>query len=177
MTPNVPESNNDSSSVSIGDKQQPPFQFRPRAQSFREGGIVSRVVITNAVPQQTELFIQPAKRDLPTRKTLIDTFVERNDQYWVCVIIYICFYYLFIFNLQQNRVDVKIDVPFTDHSHIIGRQGRNTQDVMRRTGCHIHFPDSNKNRDNEKSNQVGGKCIYLFLFNFVGDNRGCTGSS
>jgi hypothetical protein len=88
MTPNVPECSNDSSSVSVVvDKQQPPFQFRPRAQSFREGGIVSRVVITNAVPQQTELFIQPAKRDLPTRKTLIDTFVERNDQYWVCVFI------------------------------------------------------------------------------------------
>jgi protein bicaudal C len=57
--------------------------------------------------------------------------------------------------LQQNRIDLKIDVPFTDHSHIIGRQGKNTQAVMKRTGCHIHFPDSNKNRENDKSNQVG----------------------
>ena len=47
-----------------------------------------------------------------------------------------------------------MDVPFTDHSHIIGRGGKNTQDVMKQTACHIHFPDSNKNHDSDKSNQV-----------------------
>jgi protein bicaudal C len=67
---------------------------------------------------------------------LLDTFIERDETYW------------------QSRVTLKIDVPFTDHSHIIGRQGRNTQRVMKETGCHIHFPDSNKNQDMDKSNQV-----------------------
>ena len=55
---------------------------------------------------------------------------------------------------QQARVDLKIDVPFTEHSHIIGRQGRNTQAVMKATDAHVHFPDSNKAEAGEKSNQV-----------------------
>ncbi|MEO0438709.1 MAG: KH domain-containing protein, partial [Pseudomonadota bacterium] len=62
--------------------------------------------------------------------------MERNDAYW------------------ETRVTLKIDVPFTDHSHIIGRQGKNTQKVMKDTQCHIHFPDSNKNTAMDKSNQV-----------------------
>lgn len=72
----------------------------------------------------------------PQRRTLIDTFVTRDPAYW------------------QTRVTLKIDVPFTDHSHIIGRQGKNTQKVMKDTQCHIHFPDSNKSQECEKSNQV-----------------------
>lgn len=57
-------------------------------------------------------------------------------------------------NFQHNRVTIKIDVAFTDHSHIIGKQGRNTQLAMKQTACHIHFPDSNRNPDLEKSNMV-----------------------
>ncbi len=60
---------------------------------------------------------------------------------------------------QQNRVTLKLDVSFTDHSHIIGRGGKNTQEIMRDTACHIHFPDANKDRDNDKSNQVNRRRV------------------
>lgn len=72
---------------------------------------------------------------------------------------------------------MKLDVSYTEHSHIIGKGGltikvRNQffkyhiiymiiemhaqflQKVMDETGCHIHFPDSNRSNPNEKSNQV-----------------------
>ncbi|XP_076365853.1 protein bicaudal C homolog 1-like [Tachypleus tridentatus] len=47
-----------------------------------------------------------------------------------------------------------MDISYTDHSHIIGKGGKNIQRVMDETGCHIHFPDSNRNSLNNKSNQV-----------------------
>ncbi|KAF8566724.1 hypothetical protein P879_05070 [Paragonimus westermani] len=53
-----------------------------------------------------------------------------------------------------NRVTLKIDVPHTDHSHVIGRGGRNIKAVMFETQCHVHFPDSNRTSLVEKSNQV-----------------------
>ncbi|TGZ67984.1 hypothetical protein CRM22_004503 [Opisthorchis felineus] len=55
---------------------------------------------------------------------------------------------------RSNRVTLKIDVPYTDHSHVIGRGGRNIKSVMLATQCHIHFPDLNKTNLVEKSNQV-----------------------
>ncbi|XP_013794832.1 protein bicaudal C homolog 1-B-like isoform X2 [Limulus polyphemus] len=55
---------------------------------------------------------------------------------------------------QRNRVTLKMDISHTDHSHIIGKGGNNIQKVMDETGCHIHFPDSNRNSLAEKSNQV-----------------------
>jgi len=55
---------------------------------------------------------------------------------------------------MQYRVTLKMDVSFTDHSHIIGKGGRSIQSVMNDTGCHIHFPDSNRTNTFEKSNQV-----------------------
>ncbi|KAK9505694.1 hypothetical protein O3M35_009686 [Rhynocoris fuscipes] len=55
---------------------------------------------------------------------------------------------------KSNRVNMKIDVSYTDHSHIIGRGGLTIKKVMEDTGCHIHFPDSNRNNAHEKSNQV-----------------------
>lgn len=61
---------------------------------------------------------------------------------------------LSVLETRHTRVTLKIDVAFTDHSHIIGKHGRNTQQVMKETGCHIHFPDSNRNPDLEKSNMV-----------------------
>lgn len=60
---------------------------------------------------------------------------------------------------------LKIDVAFTDHSHIIGKHGRNTQQVMKETGCHIHFPDSNRDPNLEKSNMVS---VYDILMEFMG---------
>ncbi|GLD75002.1 protein bicaudal C homolog 1, partial [Lates japonicus] len=47
-----------------------------------------------------------------------------------------------------------MDVSHTEHSHVIGKGGNNIKRVMEETGCHIHFPDSNRNNQTEKSNQV-----------------------
>ncbi|XP_046492810.1 protein bicaudal C isoform X1 [Neodiprion pinetum] len=55
---------------------------------------------------------------------------------------------------QSNRVTMKLDVSYTDHSHIIGKGGLTIKRVMEETGCHIHFPDSNRSNAQEKSNQV-----------------------
>lgn len=59
------------------------------------------------------------------------------------------------FDFQSNRVTLKMDVSHTEHSHVIGKGGNNIKKVMEVTGCHIHFPDSNRNNQAEKSNQVG----------------------
>ena len=55
---------------------------------------------------------------------------------------------------RKTRVTLKMDVAFTDHSHVIGKGGRTIQRVMDGTGCHIHFPDSNRTNIYQKSNQV-----------------------
>ena len=55
---------------------------------------------------------------------------------------------------KTRRVTMKMDVSYTDHSHIIGKGGNTIRRVMSETGCHIHFPDSNRSNPNEKSNQV-----------------------
>lgn len=49
---------------------------------------------------------------------------------------------------------MKMDVSYTDHSHIIGKEGRSIKRVMEETQCHVHFPDSNRSNPTEKSNQV-----------------------
>ncbi|XP_029636770.1 protein bicaudal C homolog 1-A isoform X1 [Octopus sinensis] len=60
-----------------------------------------------------------------------------------------------ILDTKGNRVTLKMDVSHTDHSHVIGKGGNNIKKVMQGTGCHIHFPDSNRgNNVQEKSNQV-----------------------
>ncbi|MCP9265845.1 Protein bicaudal C-like protein 1 [Dirofilaria immitis] len=56
--------------------------------------------------------------------------------------------------LQRDKISLRIEIPHCDHSKIIGRKGKNTQDIMRDTMCHIHFPDSNRIHDMEKNNQV-----------------------
>lgn len=55
---------------------------------------------------------------------------------------------------KTNRVTMKMDVSYTDHSHVIGKGGNTIRRVMAETSCHIHFPDSNRSNPNEKSNQV-----------------------
>ncbi|XP_014246795.1 protein bicaudal C homolog 1-B isoform X2 [Cimex lectularius] len=55
---------------------------------------------------------------------------------------------------KGNRVNMKIDVSYTEHSHIIGKGGLTIKRVMEETACHIHFPDSNRSNPVEKSNQV-----------------------
>lgn len=59
-----------------------------------------------------------------------------------------------VLDTRCNRVTMKLDVSYTDHSHIIGKGGQIIRKVMEETGCHIHFPDSNRNNPLEKSNQV-----------------------
>ncbi|XP_032519361.1 protein bicaudal C homolog 1 [Danaus plexippus] len=59
-----------------------------------------------------------------------------------------------LLDTRSNRVTMKIDVSYTDHSHIIGKGGLTIKRVMEDTGCHIHFPDSNRTSAQEKSNQV-----------------------
>jgi protein bicaudal C len=53
-----------------------------------------------------------------------------------------------------NRVTMKMDISYTDHSHIIGKGGLSIKRVMEETQCHVHFPDSNRSNPMEKSNQV-----------------------
>ncbi|XP_078453783.1 protein bicaudal C homolog 1 isoform X2 [Lampetra planeri] len=59
-----------------------------------------------------------------------------------------------VLDTKSNRVTLKMDVSHTEHSHVIGKGGANIQRVMANTGCHIHFPDSNRGSQAEKSNQV-----------------------
>uniref|UniRef100_A0A670ZSH5 BicC family RNA binding protein 1 n=1 Tax=Pseudonaja textilis TaxID=8673 RepID=A0A670ZSH5_PSETE len=59
-----------------------------------------------------------------------------------------------VLDTKSNRVTLKMDVSHTEHSHVIGKGGNNIKKVMEETGCHIHFPDSNRNNQAEKSNQV-----------------------
>ncbi|CAI8029150.1 Protein bicaudal C homolog 1-B [Geodia barretti] len=55
---------------------------------------------------------------------------------------------------KSERITLKIDVPFSEHSHVIGKEGANIKKVHEETKCHIHFPDSNRSLHTDKSNQV-----------------------
>ncbi|XP_061691639.1 bicaudal C homolog 2 [Syngnathoides biaculeatus] len=60
-----------------------------------------------------------------------------------------------VLETRANKVTLKMDVAYTEHSHVIGKGGGNIKKVMEVTSCHIHFPDSNRhNAAAEKSNQV-----------------------
>ena len=67
----------------------------------------------------------------------------------------------------NSRVTMKMDVSYTDHSHIIGKGGNTIRRVMAETNCHIHFPDSNRSNPNEKSNQVRGTLIIMIMIIMV----------
>ena len=55
----------------------------------------------------------------------------------------------------MDRATLKIEIPFTDHAHCIGRQGNQIQRIMSNTDTHIHFPDGNRDPNSTiKSNQV-----------------------
>ncbi|CAF1246073.1 unnamed protein product [Rotaria sordida] len=55
---------------------------------------------------------------------------------------------------NMERATFKIEIPFTDHAHCIGRQGNQIQSIMLATDTHIHFPDGNREPNGTKSNQV-----------------------
>lgn len=55
---------------------------------------------------------------------------------------------------NMERATLKVEIPFTDHAHCIGRQGNQIQSIMSATDTHIHFPDGNREPNGTKSNQV-----------------------
>ncbi|CAF1414330.1 unnamed protein product [Adineta ricciae] len=55
---------------------------------------------------------------------------------------------------NMDRATLKVEIPFTDHAHCIGRQGNQIQSIMSATDTHIHFPDGNREPNGTKSNQV-----------------------
>ncbi|XP_056239152.1 bicaudal C homolog 2 isoform X1 [Seriola aureovittata] len=60
-----------------------------------------------------------------------------------------------VLETRVNKVTLKMDVAYTEHSHVIGKGGGNIKKVMEVTSCHIHFPDSNRHSaTGDKSNQV-----------------------
>ncbi|CAL1289727.1 unnamed protein product [Larinioides sclopetarius] len=67
-----------------------------------------------------------------------------------------------VLDTKKNRVTLKMDVSHSDHSYIIGKGGFKIQQVMEETGCHIHFPDSNRNSTAEKSNQELLPLVFTF---------------
>ena len=56
---------------------------------------------------------------------------------------------------------------FTYHSHVIGKGGNNIKKVMEETGCHIHFPDSNRANSGELLSVLLPLPIYPLLW-FLG---------
>nr|XP_020498295.1 protein bicaudal C homolog 1-B-like isoform X2 [Labrus bergylta] len=60
-----------------------------------------------------------------------------------------------VLETRVNKVTLKMDVAYTEHSHVIGKGGGNIKKVMEVTSCHIHFPDSNRHSaTGEKASQV-----------------------
>eukprot|EP00731_Ephydatia_muelleri_P025842 Em0017g925a len=56
---------------------------------------------------------------------------------------------------KSSRITLKIDIPYSEHSHVIGKEGVNIKRVHEESKCHIHFPDTNHaTRKGEKCNQV-----------------------
>ena len=56
---------------------------------------------------------------------------------------------------KSSRITLKIDIPYSEHSHVIGKEGVNIKRVHDESKCHIHFPDTNRTvRKGEKCNQV-----------------------
>ena len=54
-----------------------------------------------------------------------------------------------------------MEICHTEHSHIIGKAGNNIKNVMSATGCHIHFPDSNRSTSS-MSDKISQVCGYLW---------------
>ncbi|KAH0518177.1 Protein bicaudal C-like protein 1 [Microtus ochrogaster] len=73
-----------------------------------------------------------------------------------------------VLDTKSNRVTLKMDVSHTEHSHVIGKGGNNIKKVMEETGCHIHFPDSNRNNQAEKSNQELLPLVLMFELPIAG---------
>jgi len=49
-----------------------------------------------------------------------------------------------LFDVRANRVTLRVNVPHEHHFFVIGKKGANMKRVMSLTGCHVHFPDTNR---------------------------------
>ena len=65
-----------------------------------------------------------------------------------------CQFSSFCVVVQLLRVTLKMEICHTEHSYIIGKAGNNIRNVMKATGCHVHFPDCNRSMCADKSSQV-----------------------
>lgn len=54
---------------------------------------------------------------------------------------------------HRDKMTFNIDVPYIDHSYIIGKDGSRIKMLSLETGCHIHLPDCNKT-SGKKSNKL-----------------------
>lgn len=54
---------------------------------------------------------------------------------------------------HRDKMTFNIDVPYNDHSYIIGKNGARIKQLSRITSCHIHLPDCNKT-SGKKSNKI-----------------------
>jgi len=62
---------------------------------------------------------------------------------------------------HRNRIILKMDVSFADHSYIIGKGGKRIQSIMNLSQTSIHFPDENLVNSGMKSNVVTITCDSL----------------
>ena len=70
----------------------------------------------------------------------------------------------------SDRVTLRVDVDYSVHSHLIGRNGGNIASVMRATQTHIHFPDSNKQSQRHNANYSGSRSASPSLINGFSNN-------
>uniref|UniRef100_A0A3Q3E6D8 Bicaudal C homolog 2 n=1 Tax=Labrus bergylta TaxID=56723 RepID=A0A3Q3E6D8_9LABR len=61
-----------------------------------------------------------------------------------------------VLETRVNKVTLKMDVAYTEHSHVIGKGGGNIKKVMEVTSCHIHFPDSNRHSATGEKVSIAG---------------------
>ena len=76
----------------------------------------------------------------------------------------------FIFFIYFSRIPIKSLVCLTLWQFFKFLGGSNVRKVMEETGCHIHFPDSNRNsnNNNDKSNQVSSNSLVLISIKMCG---------
>lgn len=55
---------------------------------------------------------------------------------------------------HRDKMTFNIDVPYNDHSYIIGKDGSRIKQLSSETKCHIHLPDCNKTDQATKSNKL-----------------------
>lgn len=65
-----------------------------------------------------------------------------------------CALIMAVLDPHRDKMTFNIDVPHTDHSYIIGKDGSRIKLLSNETKCHIHLPDCNKTDQAAKSNKL-----------------------